>query len=328
MKKFTMRFAAICSAVLMATAFNAQAQNKPLEEITYLLPAPPTLPAFAPWMLAAQRGYYAEEGLKINFIAARGGADVAKQVGAGNALMGGGVGDTPIIVRGNGVPVKNVAVLGGSSLMHLAIAGDGDIASLKGKTIGAMSYVDTTYFALLGMLKANGMTKNDVDIQANGPGVWQLFADKKLPALASVPEWTAAARDAGVKVTIVPADRYFKSMAQAIIASDDAIRDKPETIAKFVRATIRGMKDIMADPHGAARDYAKAVPSFAGKEKQVENIFALYGELVYRGQANPGEIDVQRLSNLQDFYVKEGIVAKALPVADLYTNKFVPGAGK
>jgi NitT/TauT family transport system substrate-binding protein len=52
-----------------------------LERVTYLLPAPIFLPAFGPWIVSRQRGYYAAEGLEINFETARGGADVAKQIG-------------------------------------------------------------------------------------------------------------------------------------------------------------------------------------------------------------------------------------------------------
>jgi NitT/TauT family transport system substrate-binding protein len=36
-----------------------------------------------------------------------------------------------------------------------------------------------------------------------------------------------------------------------------------------------------------------------------------------------GAMDADRLAELQKFYVKEGIVAKESPVADLYTNAFV-----
>ncbi|HKT19357.1 MAG TPA: ABC transporter substrate-binding protein, partial [Stellaceae bacterium] len=74
------------------------------EKVTYLLPAPAFLPAFGPWMVAKARGYYAKDGLDVDFEAAKGGADVAKQVGVGNAVIGGAIGDTPIIVRANGVP--------------------------------------------------------------------------------------------------------------------------------------------------------------------------------------------------------------------------------
>src|SRR5580704_18984418 len=76
------------------------------ESITYLFPAPPILPAFGPIQLAKGKGYFADAGLDVNFAVGRGGVDVAKQVGAGNAQFGGMVGDSPIIVRDNGVPVK------------------------------------------------------------------------------------------------------------------------------------------------------------------------------------------------------------------------------
>jgi NitT/TauT family transport system substrate-binding protein len=146
--------------------------------VTYLLPAPATLPAFGPWMLAQAKGYYKAEGLDVKFVAARGGVDVAKQVGAGNAVIGGAIGDTPIIARAQGIPVKAVAVLGAGSLMQLVSHKEERIESpreLKGKTVTVLAYTDTTYYALLGMLSKVGLTKNDVNIQAAGP-CWRVAA--------------------------------------------------------------------------------------------------------------------------------------------------------
>jgi NitT/TauT family transport system substrate-binding protein len=94
-------------------------------------------------------------------------------------------------------------------------------------------------------------------------------------------------------------------------------------VRKLVRATIHGVKDIMADPQGAARDYVKAVPQRAGQEDKMAQVFALYDKYVYPGQAKLGVMDEQRLSELQDFYLKQGIIEKATPVKDLYTNEFV-----
>ncbi len=308
-------------ALLGATAHAAA------EDVTYLLPAPANLPAFAPWMLALHKGYYAAEGLNVNFLAAKGGVDVAKQLGSGNAVTGGAIGDTPIIARANGVPVKAVALLGGRSLMHLAVHEGGDIRApqdLKGKTVTALSYQDTTFYALLGMLRTAGLSKNDLSIQAAGPaGVWQLFAAGKSDAMASVPDWTATVIEEGGKVRILPADDYFKSMAQAILASDEVIRTKPELVRKLVRATLRGLKDIIDDPRAAARDYVAAVPAHQGKEVYIGKVFELYGRYVYPGQAVLGEVDAQCLRQVQDFYVAEGIVARATPLAELFTNRFV-----
>jgi NitT/TauT family transport system substrate-binding protein len=278
-------------------------------------------------MLAQARGYYAQEGLKVNFVSAKGGVDVAKQVGAGNALVGGAIGDTPIIARAQGVPVKAVALLGGRSLTQLVVhdgKGINGPKDLKGRTVTTMAYQDTTFYSLLGMLATAGLSKNDVDVQAAGPaGVWQLFAAGKADAMAAVPDWIASATQAGAKVKVYSSDEYFKSMAQAILVSDETIQKRPELVRKLVRATLKGMQDIMKDPAGAARDYATVVTQHKGKEAYVEEVFKLYNTYVYPGQKVPGTIDPERLAAVQKFYVKEGIVPRELPVADLYTNQFV-----
>lgn len=301
------------------------------EEVTYLLPAPPNSPAFAPWMIAQKKGYYAAENLKVNFVAAKGGVDVAKQIGAGNAVIGGAIGDTPIIVRANGVPVKAIAVLGAGSLTMVGAnhdAGIKKLADLKGKTVTVMSYTDTTYYALLGNMKTIGLGKNDAAIQAAGPaGVWQVFAGGKAQAMAGVPDWIVSATDAGAKVDIIESSG-FKSMAQAILASDDTIKNKPELLQRLVRATLRGMEDIMKDPRAAALVYADAVPSYKGKEASVEKVFEMYRKYVYANQKPLGKIDGARMEDVQKFYVGEGIVSKASAVNDLYTNQFVTAGAK
>ncbi len=305
----------------------AAAAKPALQEITYLLPAPSALPAFGPWMVAQAKGYYEQEGLKINFVTGRGGVDVAKQVGAGNAVVGGALGDTPIIARAQGIPVKAVALLGGGSLMQLVSHESAHIESpreLRGKTITTIAYTDTTYYALLGMLSKAGLTKNDVDIQAAGPvGVWQLFVSGKATAMASTPDWTVTAEEAGAKVTIIPADVYFKSMAQAIMVSDETIAKNPQLVQKLVRATLKGMKDIMTDPKAAAKVYSDAIPAHKGKEATIEKMFNMYNKYVYANQKTIGMMDESRLGDLQKFYVANQVVPKEVPLKDLYTNQFV-----
>jgi NitT/TauT family transport system substrate-binding protein len=316
---------ALASTLALALVTNAQAQ----QEVTYLLPAPAVLPAFGPWMLAQAKGYYKAEGLDVKFVAGRGGVDVAKQVGAGNAVIGGAIGDTPIIARAQGIPVKAVALLGAGSLMQLVTHKDAKIESpreLKGKVITTIAYTDTTYYAMLGMLSKSGLSKSDVDIQAAGPaGVWQQFAAKKATAMAAVPDWTVSAQDAGAQVDILPADVYFKSMAQAILASDETIAKNPELIKKLVRATLKGMADIMKDPKAASIAYVAHVPAHKGKEDYIRRVFEQYNQYVYAKQKTLGTMDEARLAELEKFYVNNGVVAKALPVKDYYTNQFVGG---
>lgn len=325
LKSLYQRYSQVSAIVLgLGMAFTAQAQST---DVTYLLPAPPNSPAFAPWIIAQQKGYYAAQNLNMKFIAAKGGVDVAKQIGAGNAMLGGALGDTPIVVRANGIPVRAVAVLGAGGVTMIATnakANINSISDLKGKTLTVMSYSDTTYYALLASLRKAGLSKTDVNIQAAGPsGVWQLFSAGKSEAMASVPDWVINAEEAGVNVHLIPQAQIFESMAQAIIASDDAIKNHPEIVRGVVQATLQGMQDIINDPKAAAETFAKAVPAYAGKEASLERVLKLYVEHVYANQAVPGRIDPSRLEAVRQFYVSEGIVAKQPKLDDLYTNQFI-----
>jgi NitT/TauT family transport system substrate-binding protein len=317
----------IFALLVLGLTFAAEPCATAAEAVTYLFPAPPSLPAFGPLQLAKGKGYFAAAGLDVTFAVGRGGVDVAKQVGAGNAPLGGIVGDSPIVVRQNGVPIKTVALFGGKGFMQLVVREDSGVATpadLKGKTVTVMSYQDTTFYALLGLLASAGLSQDDVNIEAAGPvGVWQAVAAGKSVGMAGVPDWIPAVEAAGVKVKILPTDEFFPHMAQAVAASDDTIRDKPALVRAFVRAALHGMKDIMDDPDKAAADFVEFVPEWKGKEGGVKAAFKYYAALVYPGQKVLGEVDAARLAKLQDFYLAKGIIRQKSPVDELYTNEFV-----
>lgn len=310
-----------------ALALSASAATA-AETVTYLFPAPDFLPAFAPFQLAKGKGYFEDAGLDVTFQVGKGGADVATQVALGNADLGGGIGDTPIIVRANGLEIRGVALLGGRGLTQLAWREDAGITGpedLKGKSVGVLSFQDTTYYNLLGVLASVGLTKNDVDIQAVGPGgIIQLSIAGNLDAMSGVPEWIAAIEAAGVPMDQMPVDTVFPAMAQAIIASDETIAERPEVVKGFVQAVLRGVRDIAEDPAAAAAEYVQMVPQHADNQAGVEAILRAYAELIYpEGENQPlGTFNPDRIKAVQDFYVGAGLVRTAVPIEDLYTNEF------
>ncbi|MGR3661140.1 MAG: ABC transporter substrate-binding protein [Paracoccaceae bacterium] len=299
------------------------------EKVTYLFPAPDFLPAFAPFQLALHKGYFKEAGLDVDFRVGKGGADVATQVAVGNADLGGGIGDTPIIVRANGLEIRGVALLGGGGLTQLAWRVDSGItgpADLKGKSIGVLSFQDTTYYNLLGVLASQGLTKDDVEIQAVGPGgIIQLSIAGSLDAFSGVPEWIAAVEGAGVEMGQIRIDSVFPAMAQAIIASDKTIADRPKVVSGFVNAVLHAIRDINEDPAKAAAEYIGFVPQHEGKEAQIEAIMRSYSDLIYaEADGQPlGTFDPARIAEVQAFYIEAGIVSTRVPIEDLYTNAFI-----
>ncbi|MEL4072418.1 ABC transporter substrate-binding protein [Ochrobactrum sp. GPK 3] len=315
------------AAVLFATASSSFAAEK----VTYLFPAPDFLPAFAPFQLAKSKGYFTEAGLDVDFQMGKGGADVARQVAVGNADMGGGIGDTPIIVRANGLPVRGVALLGGRGLTQIAWRSDANIkglSDLKGKKIGVLDFQDTTYYNVLGVLASEGLSRNDASIQAVGAGgIVQLMISGDLNAMSAVPEWIASVRDAGIEVQSAPVDSVFPALAQAIIASDKTIEERPAVVKGVVSAVLRAIDDIEKDPAQAAKDYVVAVPRHKGDEAKIEAIMRSYVELVYppAGDRPRGTFDPDRMKKVQDFYVQNKIVRQAAPIEETFTNAFISG---
>jgi NitT/TauT family transport system substrate-binding protein len=299
------------------------------EEITYLFPAPSFLPAFMPFHIAAKRGYFAANNVAVTFQTGHGGADVAQQVGVGNAALGGGLGETSMIVRPNGLPVRAVAQLGSHPLFKLVTRKESNVksfADLRGKKLGVIGYQDTGYYALLAVIAANGMKKTDLEIQAVGPaGVTQLMIAKSLDGIMATPEWADTIETAGVQLDYFDVEKVFPAMAQAILTSDKMIKERPAAVGGFVKAIIQATRDCIADPAAASRDFVAAVPQQAGKEAEMESILRRYVTQIYATTPASalGSFDPARLKTVQKFYLENNIIQSAVPVEDLYTNQFV-----
>jgi NitT/TauT family transport system substrate-binding protein len=320
------RRAAIGGMIALAVSPPALAASAPM---TYLFPAPSSLPAFVPFQLAIKRGYYGANGLDVTFETGRGGADVAKQVGASNADLGGGVGETSMIVRPNGLPIRAVALLGQRPLFELVMRKAANVRTmddLRGKKIGVSSYQDTGYYALLAVLTASGIKRAEIEIQQVGfAGVTELMIAQALDGIMAVPEWPDKIEAAGIPLDYFPTDRIFPAMAQAIMASDKIIKDKPEIVRGFVKAVLQAVHDCIADPAAATRDYVAVVPQHAGKEVQIERILRRYVSEVYHTEPPSalGRFDPERLLTVQKFYLENKIIQTTVPVEDLYTNDFI-----
>jgi NitT/TauT family transport system substrate-binding protein len=313
---------------LLATAAIAPALAAP-EAITYLFPAPPFLPAFMPFHIALKRGYYEKNNVAVTFRTGRGGADVAQQVGAGNADLGGGLGETSMIVRPNGLPVRAVAQLGSHPLFQLVTRKESNVkslAELRGKKLGVIGYQDTGYYALLAVLAAGKLSRSDLEIQAVGPaGTTQLMIAKSLDGIMATPEWADTIESAGIALDYYPIEGIFPAMAQAILASDKIVNQRPAAVGGLVKAVLQAVRDCIDDPAAAVRDFIAAVPQHAGKEAEMERILRRYVTQVYptTPASALGSFDPARLKRVQQFYLDNKIIQTAVPVEDLYTNAFV-----
>ncbi len=86
------------------------------------------------------------------------------------------------------------------------------------------------------------------------------------------------------------------------------IAERPDLVRAIVKATLRGMQFVMADPARACVGLCRqASPSFKGKKELMKKILANYTERTYKGQSTIGAMDPERLAKLQHFYKAGGL---------------------
>ena len=248
----------ICAAAAMTAGVATTALA---EDVTYLLPAPLSLPAFGPFVIAKQRGYFKAEGLNVTFQVGKGGVDVAKQVGAGNAVIGGGIGDTSIIVRPNGVPVKAVAVLGGGALMQLVLDKDKGLTTvkdLKGKTVAAQLGAGASYFWLNYVLAQNGLKLSDiqaVDMKAGDAGA--AFVAGKIDAAVTWEPWLSRAKDTPFGQILIASDKTPGIIVDSLGFKPDFLKRRGDDVKKIIAAWNEAVQFAAQSPKEADAIMAK-----------------------------------------------------------------------
>src|SRR5262245_29156712 len=94
----------------------------------------------APFFVAKEKGFYAQEGLDVDIMRGYGSADAVKRVAAGNFDIGFGDAGALVLARGEGVRVKMVAVIYSNAPYSLVVRNDANIKEprdLEGVTLAA-----------------------------------------------------------------------------------------------------------------------------------------------------------------------------------------------
>jgi putative hydroxymethylpyrimidine transport system substrate-binding protein len=123
-------------------------------------------PDHAPLYVALERGYFAEQGLDVRFVAPSDPNDPPKLVAAGRADIAVSYQPQLHLQVAQGLPLRRIATLVATPLNSLVVLADGPIqtiADLKGKKVGFS--VGGFEDALLGaMLERHGLTLDDIEL--------------------------------------------------------------------------------------------------------------------------------------------------------------------
>jgi putative hydroxymethylpyrimidine transport system substrate-binding protein len=210
---------------------------------------------------AQDKGYFADQGLTVNFHPPSNAADPIKLVGLNTVDLAISYEPEMFIGQEHNLPVTAVATVVPVPLNSLIVAPGISVPSLsamKGKSVGVTGIPsDDAFFQT--MLKTAGLTTSDVTKVSVGfnlvPSILSNKVDSIIGGYQNV-EAIQIQQEEGQKPTVYPADALgVPTYAELVlVANSDKLKSDPayaSTVKRFVAALVQGTNGAIADPSGA-----------------------------------------------------------------------------
>ncbi len=238
------------------------------EKMTYAAGYIPNV-QFAPFYVAQSRGYYKAEGIELTIDYTMG-PDLLKLVALGKMAVGSADPDAFMHAAEQGLPLVHVATLYQNYPIALIAREDIiDSKHLKGKRIGISGAYGSSYLGLKAMLAQLGLKLEDIKLATVGFTQTTALAQGRVDAVVGyVNNEPLRLQQQGI-----PTHTYMLPTHQAIpgvglMTSESFQKAHPKLVEGFLRATFRGMQDVLSDPADAyALVVAKYLPELKAKDK-------------------------------------------------------------
>ncbi|MCX6017323.1 MAG: ABC transporter substrate-binding protein [Chloroflexi bacterium] len=280
---------------------------------------------YAPYYVAIDKGYFAQEGIEIEFDY-KFETDGVKLVGAGELPFAVVSGEQVVLARAQGLPVKYVAQWYRKFPIAIFSLAEKNIATpqdLKGKTVGLPGFFGATYVGWRAFLEANGLSESDVNTQEIGftqaAAVQQGKVDAAVGYMVNEP---VVLRQNGLKVNVLAVSDQVDMVANGIMTNEKTMKEKPELVRGMVKAILRGVADTIADPNAAMTISTKYVEGLKADDATQKAVLMATIELMKGDKL--GTSSEAAWSKTQDVLVAMGQVKQKTDATAFFTNEFVP----
>jgi NitT/TauT family transport system substrate-binding protein len=325
------------AAVLVAAAIRPAAVASAQTPIKFSLDWKIEGPA-APFLIAQEKGYFADEGLDVTIDTGSGSVEPINRVASGAYDMG--FGDINSVIKFNDqnptTPLKSIYMVYNKpafAIVGLISQGVSEPKDLEGKKLGAPA-PDGAYAQWPIFVEATGIDASAVTIENVGFPVREpMLASGQVDAITgfsfssfinlkanNVPEEDIA--------VMLMADYGVDLYCNTIIVSPAFAEANPEAVKGFLRALNKAIKETIADPDSAI-EYVTAANAIVDRDTDLERLRMaieqniLTEEVVADGL---GAVDMDRLASAID-QIGLTYEFQAKPTADAsFDSSFLPEA--
>lgn len=278
-------------------------------------------------LLIAQSGYFTDAGLSVSAASPLSPVRPVPYVVTGNNDIG--ISHLPevALARQRGAQVVAVGSLvqrPTTSMIWLGGSHIGGLADLEGRTIAIPGLRFQEEF-LGAVLKLAGLSLDDVEVEKVGYNLLRRLIDGRADAIFGG-SWNLEGtwlETRGLDPVVLPVSRLGIPQYDelVVIARPDFAKRHPGLVRAFMSAVSRGNRAAEEDPEaalGAIEQSISPPPETGGKELRAE-IGATVPLL-----STSGRMDPARVQALTRWMHEEGMLERALPAPELFTNEYLP----
>lgn len=278
---------------------------------------------FAPVYVAIEKGYFAAEGIEIEFDYGWETSGV-QLVGAGELPFAIASGDQVILARSQGLPVvmfvnwwKRFPV----AIVALKESGIRSPEDLVGRKIGIPETFGASYIGWRALASQFGLS--DEQLEVIGYGALAKLAERHVDAsVVYANNEPIQLAQAGYEYTLIPVADYATLVSNGLITNEQTLQEKPELVRAFARAFLKGLEETLADPDGAFEICKRYVEGLEANEAAQRAV--LQASLAYWQGEPLGASDPVAWQASADVMLEAGLLPAPVDASRAFTNDYLP----
>jgi NitT/TauT family transport system substrate-binding protein len=279
---------------------------------------------FAGIYMAQDKGYYAEENLKVNFLEAGLNTDLIEQLTNGKADFAVTSPEELIVKRSQGYPVTAIAAIYRRSAVVFVSKADSGIINPAGfinKTVSVSEYRDFE-IQFYSMMEKLGLDISMVKLVPYDPDYTGFYNGDVDVTPAYLTAGVIKIEQKGYKLNIIwPGDYGVHFYSDILVCSDNLIVSNPDLTERFLKATLKGWQDAIGNEEATITvimKYAKVQDLKLQSEMMEAQI-----PLVHTGEDQIGWMKGEQWKDMYRVLAEYGLIAMPFDFTKLYDMQFL-----
>ncbi len=318
------------TGVFAAVSPSLAQTQKPLDKVILRINFTPW-GMHAPYFYGIAKGFYRDEGIDLEIRPPSAGQQNEGFIASGREQFGVTNADAFTRAKGSGLPIVAIMAEQPDTPFGVASHKSDNItqpSQLKGKKISW--FHQNVKGLLLPLLKAGGLTINDIEFLTIAPGTeTQMLAARQVDVMwAQIHGQPLTMEMRGFPTNMMALKDYgVKFYGVLIYTNENLIKTNPDLVQRFVRATARSISAAIDNPDAAVAEVIKVSPDRdqkleTTKLKIIHSQFYKSPDFAERF----GKMNDDRWQSTIDYLKDAGDLGQPLKPSDMYTNQFIDGA--